>query len=296
MYKSRILQDSVNEAGDRLVTYETTHPRFVHSEFMTHRVFSRNAASSRAIPLIKIVEQVQTDPVIPAFWGKNQSGMQAYEELTDAERDRAITDWLRARDNAVQSALALHQRGVHKQLANRLLEPWMWITVIVSATEWDNYFDLRQDSSMSVPPGTVNPRLRLNPRFPAQPEIQVAAQMMRELYEHSTPKLLKDGEWHLPMIRPDEDADYRGQFPIGMLVKISTGRAARVSYLTHDGRRDPAEDVGLCDRLVTARDWSPAEHQARAASGEHTSNFYGWHQFRKDFLGESGSKRSHYNT
>lgn len=133
-YECRILLDSINTSGDRLTTFQITYPRFVHCELMTHRVFSRNSSSSRAIPIEKMIEQVENDPVIPVYWGKNQRGMQATEELTGVVRERAIEKWLDARDCAVDHAREMHLNCVHKQIVNRILEPWMWITVLVSAT------------------------------------------------------------------------------------------------------------------------------------------------------------------
>ena|SRR3990172_10692569 len=106
MYSARILCDSesiyhkIGEHGNRLTTMEITYPRFVHSELMTHRMFSRNAASSRAIPISKMIEAVERDPVIPVWWGKNQSGMQARKELDSYEKEIAISRWLKARDDA----------------------------------------------------------------------------------------------------------------------------------------------------------------------------------------------------
>ena len=290
MYNAKVLADSINTDGDRLISFQVTHPRIIHADFMTHRVFSRNSSSSRAIPVRKMVEQVMVDPFIPVYWGKNQAGMQATRELTDAEKDLAVYGWLKARDNAVATVDDLTKLGVHKQIANRLLEPWMWITVIVSATEWQNYFSLRQDSNTPYGPDLI-PSSRINPRFPAQPEIQAIAHMTRELFDTHTPVYVPIGEWHLPMIQYPDDRDLVLSFPTSMIIKISTGRTARVSYLTHDGRRDAADDMRLHDDLMKDRHWSPFEHQAKAAPGERSSNFVGWHQYRKDFLGESGSSR-----
>jgi thymidylate synthase ThyX len=280
-YSVKILLDSINSSGDRLTTFELTYPRFIHSEFMTHRMFSRNSASSRAIPIEKMIERVESDPVIPVYWGKNQKGMQAIEELEGDFRDASISRWLRARDQAIIDARALIHYGVHKQIVNRLLEPWMWITVICSATMYENFF-----------------KLRCHPD--AQPEIQKLAYMMRDEYRTSTPNPMYDGECHLPLLPDLKELIVgflgtneaipatSGRFPSCYLRKISVGRCARVSYLTHHGTRDPQADIELHDRLLSSGHWSPFEHVAYAAPGEISGNFHGWVQYRKQFEGESG--------
>lgn len=266
-YSARVLADSVGPSGKRLTTMEITYPRFVHSEFMTHRMFSRNSASSRAIPIGKMIGRVIDDPVLPVWWGKNQAGMQATEELDEDARVNAEAVWLHARDEAIGRVQVLSAIGLHKQIANRLLEPWMWITVIVSATEWVNFFGLRCHPD-------------------AQPEIRKIAEMMRELYQSSRPRETDAGIWHLPLVGSD---DLMGGYGERDLKKISVGRCARVSYLTHDGKRDPQADIDLCDRLSTSGHWSPFEHVAVALEKpEHCGNFIGWRQYRKDFDGESG--------
>ncbi len=148
--EAKVLADSVAPNGRRLTTMLWTYPRAIHSEIMTHRAFSRNAASSRAIPTEKLIQRVVDDPWIPTYIGKNQKGMQAGELLTDDDLHEAQMQWLTARDQAVERARALVKIGVHKQVVNRIIEPWMWITVIVSATEWGNFFGLR-DHPMAEP-------------------------------------------------------------------------------------------------------------------------------------------------
>lgn len=146
-YDAKIVLDSVGPNGARATTFELTMPRIVLAEFNTHRMFSRNAASSRAIPVEKLLKRIEDDPMLPVFWGKNQSGMQAAEELTGEARERAHLEWLLMRDYAVDSArvLAGPKINLHKQIANRIVEPWMFTTVVVTATEWDNAWGLRVD-------------------------------------------------------------------------------------------------------------------------------------------------------
>lgn len=240
-YDAKVVADSVSEAGDRLTTMEVTFPRMVLAEFNTHRVFSRNSASSRAIPVEKQLQRIMDDPFIPVWWGRTQSGMQADHELEGQQLEQARLEWLAARDGAVGHVQRLLELGLHKQITNRLLEPFMWHTVIVTATEWSNFFALR-----------ANPM--------AQPEIRVIAEMMRDLYDESEPALVKGGEWHLPLIQPEERD---GVFEFSEAArKISAARCARVSYLTHDGRRDIEADLKLYDRLVGAGHMSPFEHVA----------------------------------
>lgn len=273
-YGARVLADSLSPDGVRLTTVEATYPRFVHAELMTHRVFSRNSASSRAIPVEKMIARVLEDPVLPVWWGKNQAGMQAREELDDADRALAIKDWLEARDAAVCRARSLHSRNVHKQIVNRLLEPWMWITVLVSSTEWSNWN-----------------ALRLHPD--AQPELRRIAELIAAARELSTANPLAYGEWHLPLVEASEPAFERD---IDQRM-VSVGRCARVSYLTHDGRRDPRADEGLAWKLLQSGHMSPFEHVARPAgeldckglkgpADEFFGNYRGWIQVRKTLPNE----------
>jgi thymidylate synthase ThyX len=269
LYSCRILADSINNRDVRLTTLEVTFPRFILAEFNTHRMLSRNSASSRAIPVEKIISRVKDGPFIPRYWGKNQKGMQAHQELTPEQAADACRVWLEARDSALQKAKELLEIGVHKQLANRLLEPFLWQSVIVTATEWDNFFGLRCHPD-------------------AQPEFQTIAIMMKESLKASTPVLLQDGEWHLPLIS-EEDKVHSSVATTSELARISAGRCARVSYLTHDGRRDPVQDIALCDRLITSGHMSPMEHPAMADSDvtRYVGNFKGFIQLRKTLNNES---------
>lgn len=248
--EAKIIADSTSPAGKRLTTLQLCYPRFIHAEFMTHRVFSRNASSSRAIPVAKMIEQVRTNPAMPIHWGRNQAGMQAREELAGVGRDTARLAWMHAADAAAGHAQRLADLGAHKQIVNRILEPFLHISVVVTATEWDNFFELRRHPD-------------------AQPEIHELADRMWEAMQASTPKLLQPEEWHLPYVTDEERREaYHGpsQTPEwGLLRKVSAARCCRVSYLKHDGHRSTIEeDLELCDRLAGARPIhaSPFEHQA----------------------------------
>lgn len=284
---AKILADSLAPCGKRLTTFECKYPRVIHSEIMTHRMLSRNSASSRAIPTEKLIKMVENDPFIPVYIGANQKGMQAGQELNEEDRTKAVTMWLAAKEAAIYHASVLNRMGVHKQVINRLLEPWMWITVIISATEWTNFFGLRRHEH-------------------AEPHFQELANKMWDAMKASEPKQLRKDGWHLPLVDVDsEDSFALGKYIDGMMVearargevtinldflaKISVGRVARVSYLTHDGRRDPAEDIALHDRLVVQEPLhaSPAEHIAQAlATPERIGNFIGWRQYRKTLPNE----------
>jgi len=284
-YYVKIIEDSVAPCGKRCTTMEVKYPRFVHSELMTHRTKSRNSASSRAIPIKKMIENIAINPVMPVYWGTAKSGMQAGEETALTFLAEKI--WLEASRQMIVAAQKLGglvsvnknsgevcsdddpeavKLDLHKQVVNRVLEPWMWITVIITATDYDNFFALRCHPD-------------------AQPEIQHLAYMMREAYDNSTPKELATGDWHIPYIQPDElmlDLETRKS--------ISVARCARVSYLTHDGVRSIEKDLELYDRLTNGSGtghWSPFEHVARAESEEIISgNFVGFTQLRKTFPGE----------
>lgn len=236
-HAAKVLLDSISERGHRLTTFKITMPRIILAEWNTHRMFTRSSASSRAIPVSKMIERVVDDPYIPTSWGKNQKGMVAAEEILGEEALACKGSWLLARDSAVKQAEALMKIGVHKQLANRLLEPFMWHTIINTATEYSNFFGLRCDKN-------------------AQPDMQLVANLVRDAYNESTPKLLKVGEWHAPYAQGNDALS-------SQLKEITSGRCARVSYLTHDGKHSPADDIRLHDQLLASGHMSPFEHAAR---------------------------------
>jgi hypothetical protein len=252
--------DSLNVAtGDRLTTFLLAYPRMIHSELMTHRVFSRNAASSLAIPVEKMLLAVMEDPAMPVEWGTMKAGMQAGPPLEGAERNAAMQEWWSARTSAVQHARRLLQMGLHKQVANRLLEPFGHITTLVSATEWLNFF-----------------RLRAHPD--ADPTFQALAYEMLDEYLGSVPRQVEPGFWHLPFIQPEDTTDL---FKLEKILKANVARDARVSYLRQDGVWDIDGDVVLAEKLAAVGHWSPFEHVAQATEQrENLGNFRGWDQYR----------------
>jgi thymidylate synthase ThyX len=248
---AKIIADSIS-SGVRITTMELNYHRFIHSEFMTHRMFSRNASSSRAIPVDKMIKQVEDNPAMPIHWGKNQPGMQANEECdnlvrlswdyySDCERIGSKEQaWEEAADFAASAARRFSLEGYHKQIVNRLVEPFQYIKVIVTATEWENFF-----------------KLRMHPY--AQPEMMELARCMKEAMDNSLPVTLSSGEWHLPYVR----RECFGVYELKDAIKCSVARCARVSYLNHDNSTpDVAKDIALADILLESGHMSPFEHQA----------------------------------
>ena len=287
---AKIIADSVaKNSGKRITTLLLRYPRFIHAELMTHRVFSRNASSSRAIPVARMIEDLRRDPAMPIYWGSNKPGMQAGEELYGADLDWVKRQWLGGMEEAIGRAEQMISAGLHKQIANRILEPWAHINVVVTATEYANWFALRNHSD-------------------AQPEIKALAEAMRKAMDLSVPVKLAPGEWHLPFVTYDDheqllamsDSQEEGDRLARM---VSTARCARTSFLTHDGRATTLEeDIALHDKLVVSSPLhaSPAEHQAtpdtyvEAHEGPYGEwrvgkwtmphlhgNLTGWRQYRK---------------
>lgn len=266
---AKVIADSISPDGVRLVTIEGRFRRFVLAEANTHRVISKNSASSRAIPFAKQVEMIREDLAYPEVWATEQKGMQGGAPLSDDDAMAAADIWHAAAEDAIAHAQSLRVLdetedggpvAVHKSVVNRLLEPFMWHTACFTATSWQNFFDQR-----------CSPL--------AQPEIRVFAEAARDAMAESEPQYLTEGEWHLPYFSFDPEHDlydlslwmedngldgnslteYRA-----MAARVSAARCARTSYLTHDGKRSIAADMDLYERLTAAQPphWSPLEHVA----------------------------------
>lgn len=261
-YSVEIVLDSISEAGCRITTMKLLFPRYILAQFNTHRVFSRNASSSRAIPISKMIEKIKANPAIPLTWGSNKAGMQAGEELSDEKIIKAYNEWIKALDLAIGQAEVLYDIGLHKQHVNRILEPFMLTEVLVTATEWDNFFELRCHED-------------------AQPEIQHLANLMRDALNESEPVLRYT---HVPFVKHDEwKVSFDGEVESDYPMKLSTARCARASYTLRDGSIDREKDIALHDRLVVAKPLhaSPAEHQAVAMKDDSFNrNFRGWSMYR----------------
>lgn len=256
---AEILCDSMAPNGSRLTTFLLEYPRYIHAELLTHRVFSKNSASSRAIPIDKMISNVRENPVKPIFM-KNQKGMAASIKMEGEELLKAEREWQTALNLACVQAIRLSELGVHKQIANRVLEPFSHIKVVLSGTEFENFFELR-----------ISPE--------AQQDIQELAIQMRDALLKSKFKFMNKYEWHLPFITDEEKEDIEAS----TLLKISVARCARVSYGNFFNDKTLEDDINLHDKLLASKHMSPFEHVARPASNNPNvviSNFKGWHQLR----------------
>ena len=326
LYQAQVIADSISTAGVRLTSVEVTMARFVLAELNTHRMFSRNSASSRAIPVSKQLRRVIENTYMPQQWGIQTAGMAAKDNLSPELAEAANAIWDRGLCYAVISSVGLiggfgeldqdfrqlfaehypeididsqpaldADNKVHKQLANRLLEPFCHHTVLITASQWDNFFGQRIDAA-------------------AQPEIKRAAELIKQVIDKSQPTQLKAGQWHLPYV-DDELRQHLGSDQITM-GKIASARAARLSYLNQQQHLDRQKnnlsladivkkDVELHDRLVSSGHMSPLEHVATPFTDQEWSaikslqaqlapelswlspqlefhgNFRGWHQYRK---------------
>lgn len=312
---AKVIADSVVD-DSRLTTFEVTFPRFVLAEFNTHRMLSRNSASSRAIPVWKRLKDILDSPFVPVQFGKNKAGMQSEESIPDEDNISARINWLIGRDIAVLQAYRLvggHEQimadskgnpqatevceqisklglkyedvfsrmpgivaGVHKQHANRVLEPYAWHTVIVTGVYWRNFYSLRASVM-------------------AQPEIQDLAIAMARAHLVSRPCKLDLYGWHLPFVSDDDKQEVSD--PI-KLARLSSARCARVSYLTHDGKRSLDKDFEMADMLQGNGHMSPFEHPAMRydSTGAHFGigggNFGNrWIQYRKKLENEHDFSR-----
>lgn len=248
---AEIIADSAYHSS-RITTFELEYPRFIHAEFMTHRQFSRNAASSRAIPIERMHQHVKTNMAMPIHWGRNQAGMQAQYELEDNERKSAIMNWQVACDMAVHNSRMLHLDNVHKQIANRVTEPFQMMKVVVTATEWGNWYWLRNHQD-------------------AQPEIHELASIMLQAHEYSQPEQLLPGQWHLPYVNSHISlvdgsqcfTDTKGDdLTLAEAQAVSASCCAQVSYRKSDDSLEKAQMI--FDKLINSEPVhaSPVEHQA----------------------------------
>ncbi len=272
---AHIVADSISPQGIRLTTLSLKYPRWIHAEFMTHRLFSRNASSSRAIPSRRLSA---LEREYPLRWDANIPGMQAGVPLSPEQAAKAKAIWDRMADVCAAGVAELAELGLHKQWANRPLEWFTSISVLVSATSFDNFFGVRWHPD-------------------AQPEIQELAKLMFQALAGSTPRPLDPDQWHLPYVSPDE-AQSLG---LDTARRCSAARCARVSYLNHDGSTpNIAKDLDTFSKLAGDPNGpprplhaSPMEHQGtpdrlrdpdNPASWQNPAqhgNFHGWRQFRK---------------
>ena len=287
-----IIQDSISTHGKRIITYELEYHRYIHAEFMTHRMFSRNAASSRAIPVERMHDNIKANPAMPIVWQKNQAGMQSKEELVDEQLLNAKVSWANAVQYAIQSSRELIHVGLHKQWANRVTEPFQMMKTVMTTTEDANWDELRDHED-------------------AQPEIHELARCMKQAKAESIPMPIGYGQWHVPYVNRQKKmsgmvySDAAGHSLTFEEAKmISASCCAQVSYRRNDDSLEKAKMI--FDRLIESKPQhaSPIEHQATPM--EHQSavfnygprswekgithvnrqgyfgsgNFYGWIQHR----------------
>lgn len=240
---AKVVADSINAFGDRLTSLELHYPRFIHAEFLRHRMFSNSVSSSRAIPVNKMLDQIEINPAMPIYWGKNQSGMSASEEIEDTHLASEV--WTNALYGAIECADELRELQVHKQITNRLVEPFQFINQVVTATDFDNFFYLRIDSA-------------------AQPEIQELARVMYQAMIESNPNVLRNNSYHMPYITDSMLQSYT----IEECQKISASMCAQSSYRLADDSLEKAEMI--YKKLVESRPLhaSPFEHIASPFSEE----------------------------
>lgn len=320
---AEIIADSINIFGDRLTTFQLHYHRYIHSEFMTHRMFSRNASSSRAIPVKSMLEKIRDEPATPIHWGKNQGGMQADQEQDEAIYIEDYYDylikqgfsseladakayvspkpaWKMFADKAACHARTMNASGYHKQIVNRLTEPFQFMNVVCSATDYDNFFFLRCHPD-------------------AQPEIQELAECMYRAREQSVPEELREGQWHTPYVdhvRTYDTGEFtyvdenRVRITLENALKISASCCAQVSYRKNDTSLEKA--ISIYDRLIgmsplhaspfehMATPFSEVEHISRTTSEmslstcgikntgvQYCGNFRGWRQLRKTLKDEN---------
>ena len=260
---AKVICDSVSETGKRITTFELEYNRYIHAELLTHRMLSKNCSSSRAIPIEKMLGYIENNMAVPVYLGRNKSGMQAVEEIEDKEP--ALRFWKNSFVRVKSTVNLLTKLGLHKQIANRLTEPYQMMKVVVTATEWDNFFNLRIDKD-------------------AQPELVLLADKMFNAMQGSTPKTLKAGQWHLPYVEIENDGysnsheyfiydedksnsetnGYMYETPLLLedAIKISVASCAAVSYRTENMTLAKADKI--FDMLINAETLhsSPFEHVA----------------------------------
>lgn len=297
--EAEIVADSINQQGDRLTSMLLTYPRMIHAEMLTHRVFSRNAASSRAVPVKKMIESVRNNTFCPIEFQKAHKGMQGSEYFTGQDKEDCIKLWLESAELALQQAEKMKEKGITKQIINRILEPYQYYTVLITGTEFKNFFELRcpvyeteigvfkskRDALISYAEGGVMSNLpttdlewlQIN-KSQAEIHMQALAEAMWDVYNESTPKELKEGEYHIPFGDNMDEEKLNEIMPeiqpaslnwyidkINQLkIKISTARCARLSYMTFDGEIAYEKDLKLHDSLLESQHMSPFEHCARA--------------------------------
>lgn len=301
MFAKVVLASKPTNGALPLVTMHLHYPDIIHGEVMTHRVFSRNARSMRAVPVQTMLKEVRENPFVPWHWGKNQRGMQASEECNepidcryiplelDVDRISREDAWRHSARVAASMAEAYAQAGYHKQVANRIIAPYTWKHTLISSTSWANFLHLRDHDD-------------------AEPHFHDLAGLVREALAGAEYQKLAPGEWHLPYITDEDRARAYARERVGeanaILQKLSVARSARISYAPFDGDASIERELERYNLLVGSHPLhaSPAEHQAQVDkyAGDPMSNDFtgyanehlsgnlgpGWIQYRKTLPGE----------
>jgi len=338
MIEAKIIAHSSDNRGNEVITFVVTYPRIVLAEVLTHRMFSRNTASSRAIPFEKMVESILTNPFIPIAWQKDHKGMQGTKYFDSTEtfeleyfiealdkifkkhsefkalmlkvlpnvigQKKTLSQWwLYARDRVVESACILYAFGATKQLCNRLLEPFMYVTQIITTSKegLDNFFDLRCPKILHEADGKYYKSIKdwnkvdldiqyyglscLHPGNKGQAEIHLMdlAEKMWDCYTESTPKMLDENQWHIPFEDKIDLTHYSNpskDLLSSVKVKLAVVNCARVSYTTigEDKKQDYQKDLELFDKLLSSKHFSPFEHCCKVMSKEeYNTNVKGYY-------------------
>lgn len=288
MFAKVVLASRPTTGAPPILTMHWRYPRIIHGEVLTHKKFSRNARSSRAVPVQTMLNEVRAAPFVPWHWGKNQKGMQAGEPFSAEEIAEFQGDWLEERDHAAAKAEHYMNRGVHKQNPNRLLEPFSYIDTLITSASWSNFLHLRDHED-------------------AEPHFQDLAKLVREAIAGARYQNLRPGEWHLPYVTDEEYDEWLfGETPrsieicnrfgingTDVLKRLSVARCARISYAPFDGNPAVEREFERYQDLVRGSRLhaSPFEHQAspdhRRDSATLGGNLgAGWIQLRKTIPGE----------
>lgn len=276
-----VICDSVREGRPdlRIASVKVHFPRYILAEVNTHRVFSRSFSSSRAIPVRRMIDKIRADPAMPMHWGINRPGMQAVEEAVGWRLAAVRGLWLTGMWIMTTLALLAARVGIHKQVVNRMIEPWAHVTGIITSTEWANFFALRLHKD-------------------ADPTFRALAEAIYFAFVGSRPSVLAEGDWHLPFVDQfdlyDADREHQGwseaerkKRNLSRLMTVSTARCARASYDAFDGKRSTFDqDAALCEKLASSepKHASPFEHQATPADTDgFVHNLRGWRSQRSFF-------------
>lgn len=275
--KAKVICDSISN-NIRITTVECEYPRFILSELNTHRMLSKNSSSSRAIPIRKMHEQILTNPAMPLFYGKNQPGMTASQELDSVTKEKCIQLFNKLKDISLSITQDLIDLDLHKQTANRLLEPFMMMKTVITATEYNNFFQLRIHKD-------------------AQPELCILATLIKEAIDNNTPQQLKISEWHLPYVEFKNNKYYSKdqELTLEQAQQLSVSCCAQVSYRTTDLSLEKSSRIYKLLTESNPPHMSPLEHQAtpidpqtlqgvthKTRNGDlYSGNLRGWMQFRK---------------